>query len=51
MKNTITVLIAMLAVGAFAQDKKQQDIKSIKSMCGCYEIEFNFAETFRVTKD
>ncbi len=31
--------------------KKQQDIKSIKSMCGCYEVKFNFAETFQYSKD
>ena len=36
----------------FSQDaKKQQDIKSIKSMCGCYEVKFNFAETFQYPKD
>ena len=31
--------------------KKKQDIAAIKSMCGCYEVEFNFAETFIKTKD
>jgi hypothetical protein len=51
MKNVITCLFVLLFAGVSAQDKKQQDIKSIKSMCGCYEIEFNFAETFKVTKD
>ena len=36
----------------FSQDaKKQQDIKSIKSMCGCYEVKFNFVETFQYPKD
>jgi len=35
----------------FSQDKKQQDIKSIKSMCGCYEVKFNFTETFQYPKD
>ncbi|BDU23491.1 hypothetical protein FLGSB24_02350 [Flavobacterium sp. GSB-24] len=35
----------------FSQDKKQQDIKSIKSMCGCYEVKFNFTETFSYPKD
>jgi len=32
-------------------DKKQKDIASIKSMCGCYEVQFNFAETFQYAKD
>ena len=31
--------------------KKKQDIEAIKSMCGCYEVEFNFAETFVKSKD
>ena len=31
--------------------KKQQDLNSIKSMCGCYEVKFNFAETFNYPKD
>lgn len=31
--------------------KKKQDINAIKAMCGCYEVEFNFAETFTETKD
>lgn len=29
-----------------AQSKKKQDRQAIKSMCGCYEVKFNFAETF-----
>lgn len=36
---------------ALAQSKKQQDIAAIKSMCGCYDIDFNFAETFAPEKD
>ena len=31
--------------------KKQQDIKSIKAMCGCYEVQFNFVETFNYAPD
>lgn len=34
-----------------AQNNKKEDIKAIKSMCGCYEVEFNFAETFQYNKD
>ncbi len=34
-----------------AQNKKFQDQKAIKSMCGCYEVSFNFAETFQYTND
>ncbi len=28
-----------------------QDKQSIKSMCGCFEVEFNFAETFSYSED
>jgi hypothetical protein len=51
MKNTVITLSFLFALFASAQDKKQQDIKSIKSMCGCYEVEFNFTETFKYSKD
>lgn len=33
------------------ETKKQADIKAIKSMCGCYEVKFNFTETFEYAKD
>ena len=36
----------MLCITNYSQSKKYKDIQSIKSMCGCFEIEFNFAETF-----
>ena len=50
MKNAIAAsLIMVLSFGANAQ--KSEDIKAIKAMCGCYEVEFNFAETFKLTKD
>lgn len=49
MKKLIaTTLIALLVMVSVAQgqDKKEQDKKSIKEMCGCYKVTFNFAETF-----
>lgn len=46
-----TALLAILAltftINGNAQNKKTQDQKAIKSMCGCYEVSFNFAETFQ----
>ncbi|MEM9829254.1 MAG: DUF6607 family protein [Bacteroidota bacterium] len=45
MKNTIfTLSFILITVVSFGQ--KQQDIKSIKAMCGCYEVSFQYAETF-----
>ncbi|MBP4139402.1 DUF6607 family protein [Flavobacterium geliluteum] len=47
-----SAVMALTCSIGFGQDaKKQQDIKSIKSMCGCYEVKFNFAETFQYPKD
>ncbi|MES2746787.1 MAG: DUF6607 family protein [Bacteroidota bacterium] len=37
--------------GVSQETKQKQDIKAIKSMCGCYEVKFNFAETFKYSKD
>ena len=34
-----------------ARTKKKIDINSIKEMCGCFEVRFNFAETFINTDD
>jgi hypothetical protein len=47
----LSAVMALAYSLGFSQDKKQQDIKSIKSMCGCYEVKFNFAETFQYSKD
>ena len=31
-----------------SQNKKKQDINAIKSMCGCFEVSFNFSEKFNI---
>ena len=49
MKRVILLGLCLGALSAqgFSQDgKKQQDIKSIKDMCGCYKVTFNYTETF-----
>jgi hypothetical protein len=53
MKNIILTLLALgLTFSAIAQKKKQkQDAEAIKKMCGCYEVTFNFAETFNYSSD
>lgn len=50
-KIFLTTLLLTVTLSGNAQDKKKEDIKAIKSMCGCYEVEFNFAETFNYSKD
>ena len=49
MKNYLLLAILFLSVSTYAQ--KTEDEKAIKAMCGCYEIKFNFAETFKYPKD
>ena len=53
MKKQISLLIALIVsvITLQAQDKKELDKKAIKDMCGCYEVTFNFAETFNYTND
>ena len=51
-KTYLSAVMAIATISGFSQEaKKQQDIKAIKSMCGCYEVKFNFAETFQYAKD
>jgi len=53
MKRLTLLSIFSLAfiLNVNAQSKKNQDQKAIKSMCGCYEVSFNFAETFQYSND
>ena len=44
-------LLIIVSYSAFAQTKKDKDLASIKAMCGCFEVSFNFAETFSYSKD
>ncbi len=47
-----SAFIMLAGLSGKCQDlKKQEDIKAIKSMCGCYKVQFNFAETFSYSKD
>lgn len=48
----VSALLFSYSLTSVAQTtKKQEDIAAIKSMCGCYEVTFNFAETFQIAKD
>ena len=41
----------MTCIINYSQSKKYKDVESIKSMCGCFKIDFNFAETFVFSDD
>ncbi len=47
--SSILTLACIYSVNA--QSKKQKDINAIKNMCGCYEVTFNFSETFEYSED
>ena len=49
IKNLILLFILFLLSNLNAQNKK--DSEAIKKMCGCFEIDFNFAETFQFSND
>ncbi|MEW7280064.1 DUF6607 family protein [Aquimarina sp. 2201CG1-2-11] len=54
MKTTFYTLIAffvVLTADAQIKNKQKQDSDAIKEMCGCYEVTFNFVETFQYSKD
>lgn len=52
MKHYLVITLLFFVVfNATAQSKKEQDQAAIKKMCGCYEVTFNFAETFNYSQD
>ncbi|MCA0957579.1 hypothetical protein LCL86_00890 [Muricauda ruestringensis] len=53
MKNIMfSALVVLVSANAFSQtEKKDKDREAIKNMCGCYEVTFNFAETFNYAND
>ncbi|MEA1787257.1 DUF6607 family protein [Arenibacter sp. GZD96] len=42
----VTISLTTFSALQAQSNKKQQDIASIRDMCGCYEIEFKYTETF-----
>jgi len=47
----VLAMVFTIVMPLKAQKNKKQDIEAIKSMCGCHEVDFNFAETFASEKD
>tara|TARA_B100000787_G_scaffold170146_1_gene164360 strand:- start:11808 stop:12707 length:900 start_codon:yes stop_codon:yes gene_type:complete len=50
-KKLLILLVFCFGMISKAQNKKKLDQNAIKNMCGCFEITFNFAETFNYSKD
>lgn len=51
MKKTIGGIFAFMLAATVTQAQNPQDITAIKSMCGCYEVDFQFGETFSPDKN
>tara|TARA_B110001450_G_scaffold98938_1_gene93848 strand:+ start:2050 stop:2949 length:900 start_codon:yes stop_codon:yes gene_type:complete len=51
MKKLILCGILMMACIIHAQNKKSLDNDAIKKMCGCFEVTYQFAETFNYVED
>ncbi len=51
MKQIALLITLSFALLGTAQQKKTQDKNAIKAMCGCFEVTFNFAETFNYSED
>ena len=49
MQRLLLFILSSYSIAILAQ--KPEDSQAIKAMCGCYEIQFNFAETFQYPKD
>ncbi|MEE9408622.1 MAG: DUF6607 family protein [Polaribacter sp.] len=50
-KLVLGSLLLIVAISVNAQSKKTKDKNAIKEMCGCFEVTFNFAETFNYSRD
>jgi len=52
MKKIVSaIFILVLTFSVNAQSKKTKDRNAIKKMCGCFEVTYNFAETFNYNQD
>lgn len=49
--SLVLLCIALTSNMVSAQSKKKKDKEAIKEMCGCFEVTFNFTETFEYSKD
>jgi hypothetical protein len=48
IKRWVAIALLSFPVSTFAQHPA--DVKAIESLCGCFEVQFNFAETFSSVK-
>ena len=51
MLKYLLIIILIVPLNLKANKKKKNDIEAIKSMCGCMDIKFEFAETVSPNKE
>ncbi|GAK96600.1 hypothetical protein JCM19294_2113 [Nonlabens tegetincola] len=51
MKKVLILGVLLISIAATAPSKRNDDAYAIKQMCGCFEVTFNFAETFNYSQD
>lgn len=47
----VLVLIIFICVSLVSTAQKQSDLAALKNLCGCFEVDFKYAETFSPIKD
>ena len=47
----VIVVVQIVQITWAQSDKQSMDRESIKNMCGCFEVEFRFSETFSYSDD
>lgn len=51
MRKLLLLGLGMAGLSLFAQSKFEQDKATILKQCGCFEVDFHFAETFAENED
>lgn len=51
IKLYFSSMLLLITISINSQSKKTIDQRAIKEMCGCFEVTFNFSETFNYSKD
>ncbi|MES2520430.1 MAG: DUF6607 family protein [Bacteroidota bacterium] len=47
----ITLAVLLMGVSIMVNAQKSEDLRAIKGQCGCFDVKFNYAETFAPEKD
>jgi len=51
MKKIVSLLLLSASIVTTVNAQTKKEVAAIKSLCGCYEVEFKYAETFAPSKE